>query len=592
MRARQRAGAVASFVGHVLVGPVRDGQLRPSQWHPGLQLLGALTFVTVLAALAHIIAAEEMRRHGTLVNVGPDMYLPAAAMPMVALGIFLAMTLLQTAALHLAVPLRIVALVALATTTVASVSQTTDTGLLLWGPLGAFVALVLFHFVRIGRRFSSIEVVVVAALVFCCTQLGMLDADAALQLGFETRGLGLTSQMQSVWILAVPALVTAGTALTQVAVTSGEAVGTVASNRLGSRTLQVGIGVLVLWRCWAEVTEFTDTTRDLWLPDILGSLLALVIAAGVAAPFVLRARRVPDRERAQPGALADSFGGISYLLAALATLWLVLPQSLLMLQTLAVKLDREAPEWIWTVTAIPNHPLTPSVSRLAAGLLCLLLAWRWAGRGQWLGAVLVAGFMGPQVVYLVTTLAPEVPLGFSGEALDLWLLLAMLAAVTVVAVSRDTSPRRLGALLSAAAIVTLHDFRHILENPLAAVIGFSALAAVLFGITWRVLTDGEFTRGDTRGFPRGTRVLLYLANITFVTTIVMFSALTRDATGFFDISQWEELGDEVFAHPLYFTAVLVALFLAAVDPPRPGDADQSSAITSSVSSSNESSTRV
>src|SRR5699024_9042339 len=153
-----------------------------------------------------------------------------------------------------------------------------------------------------------------------------------------------------------------------------------------------------------------------------------------------------------------------------------------------------------------------------AGALCLLPAWRLAGRGKWLGAVLVAGFMGPQVVFLLTTLSPEAPLGFSGEALGLWLQLALLATVAVVA-ARGANQRRLAALLAAAAILTLHDFRHVLENPLAAVIGFSALAAILFGVTWRVLTDGEFTHGDSRNFPQGTRVLLYLANILFVTTV-------------------------------------------------------------------------
>ncbi|GAB3822619.1 hypothetical protein GCM10028820_33650 [Tessaracoccus terricola] len=592
MRARQRVGAVAAFVGHVLVAPVRDGQLKPSQWHPMLRILGALTLVAVLAAVAHVIAAEEMRRAGDVVSVGPDIYLPAAAMPMVSAGLFLAMTLLQTAALHVAVPLRVVALAALAATTFGSLSQTTERGLVLWVPLGALVALVLFHLVRAGRRFASFEVIVVAVLVFCCTQAGMLDSDAAFQFGFETRGLVLTAQMQFVWTLAVPALVAAGTALTQVAVTSGEAVGAVASRRLGASALQAAIGVLVLWRCWVGITDFAGATRDRWLPELFGSLLVLALTVCIAAPFVLRARRVPDRERAEPGALADSFGGVSYLLAALATLWLVFPNTLHGVRSLLVNLGRDVPEWIWTVTGITNHPLVPSVSRLVAGGLCLLLAWRWARRGQWLGAVLVAGFIGPQVIFLVLTLRPETPLGFSSEALGLWLLLALLVTVAVVAASRDSSPRRLGALLSAAAILTLHDFRHALENPLAALIGFSALASVLFGITWRVLTDGEFTHGDSRAMPQGTRVLLYLANIAFVTTVVMFSALTRDATGFFDLSTWEELGDEVFAYPLYFTAVLVALFIAAFDPRRGDTTTQSPAMTSSVSSSSDSSTRV
>src|SRR5699024_777386 len=125
-------------------------------------------------------------------------------------------------------------------------------------------------------------------------------------------GMVLTTQMQFVWMLAVPALLAAGTALTQVAVTSGEAVGTVASRRLGPLGMQALIGVLVLWRCWVSVTDFAGTTPDLWLPDLFGTLLALALAAALAAPFVVRARKVPDRERAETGALADSFGGVSY----------------------------------------------------------------------------------------------------------------------------------------------------------------------------------------------------------------------------------------------------------------------------------------
>lgn len=591
MRVRQRAGAVAAFLGQVIVAPVRDGRLRPSQWHPALRMLALMTLVAVLAAFAHIIAAEEMRAAGTLVPVGPDMYLPADAMPMTAIGMFLAMTLLQTAALHLSVPLRIVALAALAAATAGSMSQSGDAGPLLWLPLFALGGLLLFHLVRLGRRFSTVEVVVVAVLVFCCTQLGMVGADEALQLGFETRGLILTTQMQFFWTLAVPALLVAGAALTQVAVTSGEAVGTIAARRLGTRTLQALIGVLVVWRSWVTITEFVGTTADLRIPDLFGTLLALLVAGAIAAPFAVRARRVPGRERVATGALADTFGGVSYLLAALATLWMVLPQTLLGAQALLLKLAIDAPDWVWAAANVPNQSLTPSVSRLAAGAVCLVLAWRAAGRGRWLGAVLVAGFMGPQVVHLAATLAPGAPIGFSDEALGLWLHLALLAGVAAVAATGGADHRRLGALLAAAAILTIHDFRHVLENPLAAVVGFSALAAILFGVAWRVLTDGALTHGDSRAFPRDTRILLYLANIAFVTTVVMFSALTRDATGFFDISRWEELGDEVFAQPLHLAAVLVALVVAAVGPER-DDAAQSPAMSSSVTSSSESSTRV
>ena len=43
---------------------------------------------------------------------------------------------------------------------------------------------------------------------------------------------------------------------------------------------------------------------------------------------------------------------------------------------------------------------------------------------------------------------------------------------------------------------------------------FSAPMVILFGLTWRILTDAQFTRTGSRHFPQPTRVLLFLASLT------------------------------------------------------------------------------
>lgn len=588
MRAPRLRGAIMALVALVLVDPIRDGRVEPAKWQPALRMAGAVCFVVFLAALSHVLAAERLRTMGDLVGVGPGLYLPQLGMPLVAVGIFLAMTLLQTAALHLFWPLRLLALVVMLTTTGTGLVNAVFTPWLLLTMLAVLVALPIFHVVRAGRRFATHELVVVAALVFAATQLPMLGATAGSSLGFETRGMVLTSQLQAMWLLAVPGLVTAGTALTQVSVTAGEAVGSVVGARLRLGWLQVVVGALLLWRTWAVVSAYLQGLPPTIAPDLAGTLFALVMAVAISVPFVIRARRCEEPERATPGALASEFAGVSFLLVAASTLWLILPAAFYLVPVALIPLGATAPEWVWAIAGMGNHPLTGTLSRVVAGLGGLVVSWRLAGQGRWLAGILVGGFLGIQLVVLTATLVPDAPFSISGQAFDVWLHLALLAATAVVA-ARGADPRRLSALLGAVAILTLHDFRDILENPIAAVVGFSALGAVLFGIVWRILTDSDYTRGDSPAFPIDSRVLLYLANAVFLATVVAYSALTRDATGFFSLSVWEELGDAVFARPLWVAAVLVALWTAAFGRP---DSAQSESTSSDVSSANDPSTRV
>lgn len=593
MRILGRSGAVAQFLGQVLVAPVRDGRLEPASWPAAIRIAGAFVLVGFLSTLAHIIAAEQIRSRGTMVLVGPDLYLPASGMPVLAVGVFLSMTLLQTAALHLLWPLRILALVAGATAVGVSAMNATTTPGIIAISVVAYLALIPLHLLRLRRRFAAFELATVAVLTFCGTQLPMLASDSAARLGYETRGMVITSQLQFMWLLAVPALVTAGTALTQVSVTAGEAVGSVAVDRLGVRTLQAAIGILLAWRTWVVASTYFGRLAAVMNAEVAGSLLALLLACVIALPIIIRARRHGDVDEAGPGALAGAFGGVSFLLVSLSSLWLLLPNAVLIVPVLLVPVGASAPDWLWSIAGIGNHALAAPLSRIAAGALVLGLTWRRAARGEWLGGIIVAAFLGMQLVVLANAAIPSAPIDVSAGGLAVWLQLALLLATALIAASRRADPARLGALLAAVAILSLHDFRDILENPMAALLGFSALASVLFGVLWRLLTDGGFTREDSPRLPRPTRVLLFLANIMFVGTAVAFSALTRDATGFFDISVWERAGDVFYGTPLWMGAVLVALWKAVFGTPAgPQAPDQSPSTNSTVSSSSVPSTLV
>ena len=182
------------------------------------------------------------------------------------------------------------------------------------------------------------------------------------------------------------------------------------------------------------------------------------------------------------------------------------------------------------------------------------------GRGRWQVGALAAAFAVPQALLLLTGLLPNwMSPDLDRSATALWLQISFTAAVILVAIRREFTRERARMLLTVGAVLVVHDLRFILDDPLSWVVGFSSVAVLLFGLTWRLLTDGEFTHADTKTLPRTTRVLLYLANAGFACTLLLFSTLTRDTTGYFDLEVWEKLGDDVFAPPLLITVVLLGL---------------------------------
>ena len=129
-------------------------------------------------------------------------------------------------------------------------------------------------------------------------------------------------------------------------------------------------------------------------------------------------------------------------------------------------------------------------------------------------------------------------------------------------VRRALTPARAAAIGVALLIAALFDQRTFVEDPLEWAFGFAGLAFVLFGFVWALLTGGGRANGNSRRYPRSSRVLLFLANALFGVTVLAFAALARDPDATVNLSAPLLLGDELLGTGLLAAALLAALATA------------------------------
>lgn len=561
---RRLRDALRSVLRFVITDPVRQGSPQPAKWPWIGRLLGLLVAAMCVVALLFIIFAGQIRASSDMLLVGPDRYLPATAMPLLGAGIFLSMTLLQTAALHVAWPLRILALISIAGMISGSLFNSNLLGA--WIAIGGFIGLVLLHLIRIGKGFSALELVCVAVLVFAITQVPFFLTLPSAQIGFDLRGFMISMQLDLLGTLAVPGLIMAGTALTQISVTFGKSVAGVASRKLRTHTLTVIAVLLLVFVTGQVLATVVGEPRAAIGRQLIWSLVILATALLIAAPFVVRARRTGSPEELQPGALTDRFNAYWFLVAAGSMLVFLPSYSVIGLREGLRWHEISIPGWADALAGLVNSPYTATGARVAVGLIGLAFAWHQARRGRWLGAVLFATFLTPSLTWLISQLNRNAEWSHAAATRDVWLLLAVIVTAFYLVARDKLNGPRLTALLSALAIMAVYPFRQILSDPISYLLGSVALAALIFGLIWRALTEGDFTRRGSKAFPLPSRVLLFLANLVFAATALARGALTRSAGQLMDPSQWEWLGDVRFAEPLYLSAVLIALATAWLGP--------------------------
>ena len=564
---RWRDGRLVRFLAAVLrqtlIEPVNGGRLRSIGWPYGLLAVVVAGYAMYAVAGLAVILSGLIRHQSTLIMSGlQTVGLPEAAVwPLVVLLSFGTASFL-TAALHGPGWLKILGLLVVLMIAGSWSLRSSDliggTGWLLAAAV-IIVGLVVFVILRWRRRFAWWEFAVSWALVGAAMAVGVGEARESKRFGFEPTAQLLQQTAALLGYLALPAAIVAGAAVAEVTVRA-----TVSATRnatgLASRRWPVVIliGVLAV-RGFQAVRDWLG--RDLVSQGLVAYVPALAIVAGFAVigAVVLRVSRRSGHPVVSE--LGDDLGAVGFAVAsALVIILLPVQVFLAVVQTLA-SLNPGG--------AAARLPLDPAGSlgllvdplRVLIGVILVVLAIRTARRGQ-PGRALVLGCIGVMLIALARTLVlrDSTAARIDPDVLNLVATVTVLLALAVTVVRRQLTSQRALAFAGILILSILFSSRDFVSDPLGFLLGFSGAALVLFGLTWDLLTESGWGNGDSRRFPRPTRVLLVLTNAVLTMTVLAYAALVRDGSSTIYLDPYAEMGNLILG-----TALLAAAVIASFD---------------------------
>jgi len=553
------ARTIADAARTVFVDPVRDGRLRVERWPAGLVPIGVVGVVGYAFAVVTVLAAGPLRAGGPLVfHGGTGLSLPAWAVGALLVLVVLSLAFAQTAVLH--APLWL----GCGVTAVSTLLLLSTGG---WGgrghltamipPIVAAAALWTLVFLRRHRRFAWAEF----AVVFAALAAGIgaatwrIAGDAAV-FGFDAGPMVLTTAMQSIGTLATPAAVAAGAAVAQLSATVATGSVDAVRRHLPAAGGGVLLGALVLWRVWAVTVDVVQGAAP--SPGAIAAACGFVALVAVGAALLTGMRRGSPPEPAQ---LAERFVLLGPALAVVLTITVVPAAFLLLSSAAAYALTGD--ESLTSLLQESGRALTTGAVtwsvRLLGGLLLVASALRYARAGR---------RVVPELMLAVgIAVAWSSAVALTGATVLMWTPRALTLVVTAVSIlllcwwllRRSLTAARGGAVAVALLVAALFDQRTFIEDPFHLVLGFTGLFLVLFGFVWSMLTGGDVANGNSRRYPRTTRVLLYLANALFGVTVLAFGALARDPGAPVDLDGMAGLGDQLLG-----TGLLAAVLVAAL----------------------------
>lgn len=567
----------SEFVDHVLLEPHRTGRLRAKNWPTGVATIVAVVVAAYVAAVALILFSAPLREALPLyISAGGIPFsFPRPLLWIIFVLLTLAVALLQTAAIHVSAWLCI--FVTSLTVLITLFVGVTDAeiGVVSHGRLvtiAASIVLVAFVIVRRRRAFAWWEFVVVFGVIGFALAFSIGRASiAASAAGIDFGPVALTVVMFTIGQLALPSAIAAGSAVAELATSSAlRAVGVV-RRHLPIAALAIGLALLIGWRAWV-VTETLIAGKSVSLLQ-LGSSLALV--GVVVGAWVLVARLRPAASEATQTeaeeftgdhltatALTDKLGDVAQPIGAgLAITFGPFVIGMLVLQVLFGYVGPG--EWFSTTSEWLNllsHTLTISLTRLAVGVLLVIVAVRWARRGGRVVPELLATI---GVVILTLAIAALIGPGgwlWTSESLSVIASVACGALLVWFLVTRTLTVNRMTGLAVALLLTALFQQRDFVSDPLGALLGFTGVAFVLFGYVWGFLTSGSYANEGSARYPKPARVLIFLASTLFGVTVLAFTALARNPDSSINLGAFAGIGDQVFG-----TAIVVGALVAVVD---------------------------
>lgn len=572
-RPRQLAGALARSAWRDTVATrVQDGRLRDVEWPYGLRAVVLTGMLAALVAGGLAMSSTLLRRTGELLVAQPGSPSPPRAW--VWLLVFLTVilvSLFQSATLRGPWWLRVLGLL-------------TTTGLLAtWGLRGTgldeslvatgvvaltMVALVAFCVVRGFRPFAWWEFPVVLAVVGLVVIRGVVWSSTNSRfLGFEFTPLLLQQSLTLLGAVALPAALAAGAAVAEVTV-AATLVTVRQAQRLPGRAWPYAIlGGLVVVRAVQTIRDLVDFEVGpawplVYVPALLVSallvlLLAVLFRLGRSSGRPVTVAELPEELGRLGLPVAVGLAGLLLPVLAFTTVVSVLV-------TLSPTVFGGLSIEIVGVVA----GLGTDIARLVVAAATLALAVRAARTGRMVTAILL-GATGVMLLYLsmrfVTgnrwALQPDV------DALNLIATVVALVVLATWALRRRLGRQRALAMSGALVLSALLSYRDVVSDPVGALLGYSAVALVLFGIVWGFLTGSSWANEESPRFPRITRVLLVLANTLLIMTVLAYAALVRDPGSGVDLNLFAELGDLVLGTALLAAAFASVLMAAAEDRP-------------------------
>lgn len=541
-----------SLLRQVILDPIREGRPRPSEWPPGMLPIGILALTSFGATMLAALFAAEIRENTVLTTSNPDLSLPVPAIPAFLWLLTLVFTLVQTATLHGHWLLRLSGLGLSAFGLTASKISSGVEGMVI--ALAGIVALAAFGWIRRRRAWAWWEFLVIAAIMTLCLLLPVGLRYEAYLFGLH-RGLLLLSLMGGVSIAAMPTLMYAGYAPTDVIFRLGDWMdGALAiSIRRSWRWITMGLLVIV-------ASTVLSAVRYGWQPNLnldetWAGMVAVAFAVVLALPIIGRASRVrrgvflpsleDQRFRWEPAAIlmgiawaaANANMPIAAILNAIGS-------------SLEVEALTDASTFFSSLSSVWWYG---NLWILAAGIAIWIIAERRAISGR-IELGMAASFV---VAVSVIDLAHEgrfinLPTTSAGVALAGLVFGVGFLIAGLIRRTHNLVPATLMILFSIA-----YDSRDLLTEPLTVLVSQAGLGAALFGLLWTALTVGDVIRSGSTALPQPTRVLLYFAAILLGGVMTAWLALSRQTGGMFDVDVMAGVGSWYLGVPLFGGALMV-----------------------------------
>lgn len=567
---------VRFVVGHVIWSPITSGRLKDNGWPRGLRWIVVAWAVVYVLMMAAAVFGAPIRSRTPLVHNGVETA-PLVVVPLVTVAITFALACLYIAGLHLVWWLRVPA-------TVLVVAVLTNLTLYLpgigWNDVVVYVAaglLAVMLAVRWGRPFHWLEFVTALFVIGHAVLAVVIFLPDTLAVTRDHRLSQALVLATSAKYLAAPAGLVAGAAIAELTVS------TVAWTVTGAQQALNGlrrwapawgaavIAVLCVLRAVQEAWYLGRGDAGYLVPNVLPSVATFAIVVVACALVTLRAdraRRGDPPLRTDPDDVVTHWSRWSLVLAVPLGLAIVGPP----LAALLVRALGGGLEASRAVLGVAGD-WQPVVLTVGGAAVALCVAVVLSGRGRRVAPVILAA----TAVWVAVSSVAEARSNLVPTE-GATTMVASLAAVGVfcwlLARRRLTAVRGV-ALATVLVLGGVLRYRDVFDEPLTAaftLVGVSA--AILVGLLWRVLTDAGYSRGDSRRFPRPSRVLVALASTSYAATSIAVGALAG-GTWANDFAQLEFIGDRLLGYGLACAAFFAGLSLAArgrvVHPDQPRD---------------------